>query len=236
MGSMTRLEIVTQGIAVVGRTDLTTTVTSDLKSWLRSQYRAWPFAFLRKSASVSLPAGTTALPVGAGEASITNEIQRILNPLFLMSGNYSSQSKAFIINLDNTGLGQDERLFDPVTRRGAPTQFKVRHVLSTVAPFRSAWKLIPIPVPEKTYTLNFDYIELPSDPCPNTTSIPLYPNDQTMIQLCKVRALEYANGPSDPDYQSALADLGSMVSFDRIHEAQVPGTNDLIQMDPATFR
>lgn len=239
MGYMTRAEILTEGLAVVGRTDLTTRCTAALKSWLRSRYASWPFAFLRQSMDgLALPSGTQSVFVGGGEGGVTNVIQRILNPIRVYTADYGTTAKGMIINLD-ADRDDDERTSNPLTMTGLPMQFKIRSTISTVTVAGltlRAWKIIPLPVPNKDYLLAFDYIEMPNDPCPNTTSVPLYPNDQTMIQLVKVRALEYANGASDPDFQAELAVLGQMVIHDQMTEGSVPGTNDLLTLDAGTFR
>lgn len=107
---------------------------------------------------------------------------------------------------------------------------------ATVAPSgKTCWELIPFPLPDRTYLVSFDYMYYPADPCPNTTSIPLYPNDETMEQAIQAAALRHMNGPADESYQASLAELNSMVVKDRITDGQVDGTNDLMRLDPDVF-
>lgn len=236
MGQLTRSEIVTQGQAEAGHSGLTTRLLEALVLWEESQYKSWPFGFLRKSrAGLVLPTGTTSLLIGAGEGGVTNMIQRILDPIFVGNSTYTILGKARILTLDNQSGELDERTKNPATNRGMPVAFKVRHALSTVSPFRACKELIPSPVPDREYTLNFDYIELPVTAQTASSGIPLYPNDQTMKKFVEMMATKWVNGAADPDYQSLRDELASMVNNDRVRDGQSEGQNLFLPLDPEVY-
>lgn len=235
MGQLTRAQIVLQGLQRAGRTDLTERATEALRNWLRSQYRAWPFWFLRQSReALALPAGTTALKVGTGEGGVTNEIQRILSPIHVYATDYSTNAVALITSLDQDEGTADVRVSSTSLRRGLPTTFKIRK--ATAASGGTCWQLVPNPVPDRSYLLTFDYIELPTDAIPSTSTIPLYPNDQTMVMAVEAFAFRYSNGPTDPDYMAAAAEVSEMVKADRIKDGQQPGTNDVVSLASDIYR
>ncbi len=237
MGQLTRTELITQGQAEAGVAGKDTRLLEALVLWEESQYKAWPFGYLRKARTdLALAAGVTALSVGAGEGGVTNMIQRILNPIWVTTSGFTTRFKAMIIGVDNQQIDLDERTSSSTTNRGLPQHFKIRHVLSTVSPYRSCLSLIPLPVPDRAYLLSFDYIELPITAQTGTgTGIPLYPNDQTMKKFIEMMALKWGNGASDPDYQACRDELGSMVTADRLKDGQGHGNNDSIQMDANVF-
>lgn len=236
MGQLTRSEIVVQGQAEAGQSGKNTRLLEALVLWEQSQFKAWPFGFLRKSkASLALLAGTTALSVGSGEGGITNMIQRILDPIYINNSGYTVKAKARIISLDQDDEEVDERVGNPALGRGLPTAFKIRHILSTVSPYRSCKSLIPFPVPDVAYQLNFDYIEIPITLQTDGSGISLYPNDQTMKKFVEMMATKWANGAGDADYQALRDELADMVQTDRIREGQSEGTNLQVPLDPAVY-
>lgn len=235
MGAKTRAQIVLQGCRQAGRLDLQTRATEALSDWLRQRAKDWPFLWTRQSREgLSLPAGTVSLKVGGGEGGITNEIQRILNPFWIYTAGFGTRSRALIQTLDNMDIHNESRVNDPASGRGIPTLFKVRTGMSASGVVCRT--LIPFPVPDRSYLLAFDYIELETDPAPTGATIPKYPNDQTMIMFVEMTVTKWANGASDPDYQALKADVADAVSRDRIHDAQEPGSNDAQGLDPSIFK
>lgn len=236
MGQLTRTEIVTQGQAEAGQKGKDTRLLEALVLWEQSQYKAWPFGYLRQTrTALALPAGTASLRIGAGEGGITNMIQTVQNPIWVSNTAYSIRSMALITGMENMDPALDERVNNPATNRGLPTAFKFRHALSTVSPYRSCLLLIPSPLPDRDYTLSFDYIELPITLQTDGSGIPLYPNDSTMKKFVECMALKWGNGSADPEYQACRDELGSMVTMDRIRDGQGNGNNMSLLRDPSVF-
>lgn len=235
MGSLTRAQIVTQGLQRAGRTDLNARATEALRTWLKARARDWPFLWTRKSREgLVLGAGVVSLSVGGGDGGITNEVQRILNPIWVYNTTYTTRSNGLIMSRDSVDLDTENRINNPATVRGLPTQFKI--LASTSASGLNAQSIVPVPLADKSYLLVFDYIETELDPIPLTTTVPKYPNEQTMIAFVEMIATKWANGASDPDYQALKEEVGLMIAADRIHDGQSPGSNDAVQLDPGVFK
>lgn len=236
MSKLTRLQIVTTGMLKGGRDDLASVMNERLNSWLRKEYASWPWTFLkRKKTGLVLATATTSLTIGAGSSSITEEIQRVLDPILVYNSTYSTKARARISQLVGGGIDFDEIVNNPLTNIGIPTRFKVRADTATWG----KWNLIPFPVPDRDLLLTFDYLTLPADIDTSTagdSEIPLYPSDRTMIQAVLTETLLDANGADDSAYNAALDLLGSYTIDDRVKYGQVPGDNDLVQLDPGVFR
>lgn len=231
MGQLTRLQIVTQGQLQAGRDDLATPLNIYFNAWLRSQYAAWPWPFLvRKQTGLALAAGAASISFGAG-ATVTPEVQRIIDPIFVYDSTYTTKARSRIRQLTSGDLLEDETINNPAIWRGLPTTFKVR----ADPTLWGKWTLVPIPIPDRNYLLTFDYLHQPADVAADAT-VPIYPNDRTMIQAVFSETLKYANGADDPAYQQALDVLGAMTIDDRVKYGVVPGTNDVVQLDQSIFR
>jgi hypothetical protein len=236
MGSMTRSELITEGLLQAGISPATyaTRAATWLKLWLKSQYRAWPWPFLLQSReALALPAGTTSLAVGNGSGGITEEIARILSPIWVYDSSYGTRMKAPIIEVVSFDPADNETINNPTTNRGLPTRFKVR-TNRTGGLVNS--KLIPLPVPNRDFLLQFNYIEIPIDPASSGTTVPLYKNDQTMIAAIKTAALREHLGSDDPQYQVANNELLQMAVADRVKDGLEPGFNDMVGLDNSVFR
>lgn len=235
MGQLTRLQIVNQGMLLAGRDNLAAVVNVDFNAWLRSVYMGWPFPFLTvKKSALALGAGVTSVAVGAGSGGVTLGIQKILSPLLVYTADQTSRGEAPIVQLTGGGVDFDEVVNPSTTWRGMPTQFKVA-ARSTWG----SWDLIPGPFPDKDYLLAFSYISQPADIDTTSTgdsTVPIYPNDRTMIQACMVQTLLYKEGADDSAYLQALDVLDAMVKSDKVKYGAVPGTNDMLQLDGSVFR
>lgn len=225
-------QIVNLGMQKAGRSDLGVQIGSYLSLWLRSVYSSWPWPFLvRRKTGISVPAGTTSLTIGKGSNGITQEIQKIIDPLFLYDSTYSTKARPRIRQIWGDDLRLDDTIRNPSTDIGLPHTWKVR----SRSDFWGKWDMIPIPVPDKDYLLAIDYIEMPVYPTADE-DIPLYPNVRTMVQAAYVETLKWTKGADDPAYQQSLDELNAAITEDKIRFGQVPGTNDLVILDPGTFK
>lgn len=229
MGTLTRGQIVTEGLLIAGNANLTTRANQWLNSWLRSHYRSWPWPFLiRRAQNITLAAGATSLAVGAGQNGITEQIQRVYDPVYVYTSDKKSRALARIRSVIAGPVDMDESALDSTNNRGMPTYFKVR----TYDSVWGAWNFQPFPYPDQSYQIAFDYLIQPADITSDVT-VPLYPNDQTMIQAVVAFASRYMKLDGAG---SELELLSAMGSDDRLKYGEVPGTNDQLLLDGASFR
>jgi hypothetical protein len=233
MGSMTRLEIITQGIAEAGVDDTNKSLAeTDLNLRLQRIYNAWPWPFLQKRASgVALAQGATSLDVGNGSGSITDLIRRILNPMYLYRSDYTYAGRISTRPIAGGPVSLDETINNPATLTGPPQLMKVRQH-STAA---GKWTLTPMPTPDRAYLMALDYIFTPANMTVGVggdASIPVYPNDSTMVKIVEVWALKYFKHETYTTERDVLAD---MVIQDRVVYGSVDGTNDNLALDDSVF-
>jgi hypothetical protein len=231
MGVLTRTELVTAALLKAGNTNLTTNAVTWLNAWLRSQYRGFPWPFLRRNASLlTLSSGATIKTVGNGNGGVAKAIQYLTGHVFIFTSDRATRARAYVRQVeDGDAFSHEDGLLS--TDTGLPTLFRVRQ--STVAETYGTWDLFPYPLPDKAYLLSFEYLMQPDNLAADAT-VPLYPNDRTMIQAIMCDALQYMDRRRE--YQMELGILGSMVNDDRMKYGQVPGTNDVLPLDPSTFR
>lgn len=232
MGTKTLAVIVSEGMALGGRTDsaLATPVAAWLNNWLEQTYLQWPWPWLYKSrVTLSLPTGTQSLTVGGGNGGITNKIQRVIDPIWVYdtSGNRSIGRVRKLTGGNVEAF--EERIQTASSFTGLPEQFRVRPG-STYG----VWSLVPIPFPDRDYLLAFDYIELPASQA--TSDTPIYPNDLTLVQAALVATLLYTNGHDAPDYQDAIQVLAKRVAQDRVGFGAALGINDTVDLDEGVYR
>jgi hypothetical protein len=227
MGSLTRGQIVTEGLLLAGNANLTTRANQWLNSWLRSHYRSWPWPFLiRRAQNITLSAGATSLLVGGGNNGITEQVQRLYDPVYVYTADKKSRAIARIRSVIAGPVDMDESVLDPADNRGMPQYFKVRS--NTVW---GTWQLEPYPYADQTYSLAFDYLIQPADITSDAT-VPVYPNDQTMIQAVVAWASRYMKLESAGGELELLSAMGS---DDRLKYGEVPGINDQLKLDGASF-
>jgi hypothetical protein len=232
MGIRTRAVLVSEGLLMAGNESLTTRANIWLDDWLRNVYRSWPWPFLNRRASgIALAAGTTALTIGGGSGGITLDIQRLIDPLYVYNSTKTAKQRARIVALNAGPIDQDESVLDSTLGRSIPIQFKAR----ANSALWGKWDLIPYPVPDVAYLLAFDYLEQPANLASDST-IPLYPNDRTMMWAVMAAALVYTEGVESPPAQAALSAVDGMVVQDRMKYGEVPGINDVWGLDPNVFR
>jgi hypothetical protein len=238
MGQLTRAQIVTQALSKAGAdaTALTTLANTWLNTRLRTLYASWPWPFLHRPVSaIPLAAGTTALVVGAGSGGITNEIKRILDPLYIYDSAYTTKGKIRIRALLDETLDMELATQDTALNRGRPELVKV----VADSALWGRWNLIPYPVPDKAYLLKLDYIEQPADI--NTAAggdavKPIYPSDRTLVAAVVAEILAYDEGLESPAAAVAEEEYGALAVQDRVRYGEVFGTNDQLGLDGSVFR
>jgi hypothetical protein len=229
MGSRTHDTLISEALLLAGNANLTSRASVWLNTWLRSQYTAWPWPFcIRSLSDYSLPEGTQSLSFGNGSGGVTLEIHQIRDPVYLYNSEKTQRYEARIRELVGVSADNDERAINTTTKRGIPSEVKVR----ADASIEGKWTLYFDPVPDRALLLAFDYHVIPADVSGSTK--PRYPNDRTMIQAIYAEAMKYMD--RQDVYQTALSVLASMVVDDRLKYGEVPGTNGTWGLDAKTFR
>lgn len=234
MGANTVAEIIAEGTSLAGRDDTTVTTKALgwLNKWLRSQYQAWPWPFLiQRRSGLALVAGTQSILVGGGNSGITHQIKKVEDSFFLRTSDFGGRYRPRIMNSTNVPLELDPDMQNTTTQRGPPERIQVR---AGTSPTNGVWQLIFYPTPDRAYLLNFDYQFLPAAHTV-TSDIPLYPNDQTMVQLIAGKTRQFADGLDDPAAVAALDVAAAMAIDDRTKSGQIPGTNDVWGLDGGVF-
>lgn len=234
MGSMTRAQIVTAGMQRAGRTDIATIANGYLNNRLRTWYSRFQWPFLtRRATAVALAQGSQSLAFGAGSGGETLPVRLILNPMWVYTSDYSQRGKLLVRQLTDGEIWQDETVNNPASNLGLPAIAKVKADKTTWG----LWSIVPQPFPDRAYLLAIDYVVQPADIDTSTagdSTIPLYPNDETMIQAVEADVLRFSRKLQE--WQLAEGRLGELMAGDKLSFAIVPGTNDLVGLDPNTFR
>jgi hypothetical protein len=229
MGVMTRTQLVSAALNEAGNTSLTTLAQGWLNDWLDSSAAGWPWPQIqRRIGNVALVTGTQSLSVGAGSGGITLRVLRIIDPIWVYSSDYSTRVRARVLPITQSALEWDETINDPTRNLGVPTRFKIRTDETTF--FK--WSLIPTPVPDRDLLLALDYLCIPAQ-LTGDSQVPWYPNDRTIRQAIKVAALAYMKRADELQGEREM--LKSFVTEDKVKYGEIPGTNDQLGLDPATF-
>jgi hypothetical protein len=231
MGQLTAAQIITNGLAKAGRTNLTTLAQGWLNSWLSKAYGAWPWPFLtRKASGLSLVTGAQSLDVGSDATALNGVlIKRIMDPIWVYNTARTVKTTARIRTLLGGLAEDDEHVVDSATHTGIPAVFKVRADSSKYG----KWALIPSPFPDRDCLLTFNYLVSPTRITDFDTA-PLYPEDETMELCVEAHALRYGKQGAESDEK--FKELAARVLNDRIAYGQVDGTNDVLPLDTGVFK
>jgi hypothetical protein len=223
MGSFTRLEIVTRGMARAGNTGYQTEAEYALNAFLLRTAADYPWPKLHRSVTgVALGEGAQSISFGNGSSGVTRQVQRILNPLWVYKSDFTIQGRTRVRVLTG-GLQQEEdRIQDPTKSRGLPYQVRVRPDASV----DGRWTIIPWLVPDQAYQLAVDYIELPAVPVIGTAgdaTVPWYPSDETMVQCV---CTEVVHNWEPERWAQELSVLAALEGKDKGRYGTAPGIND----------
>lgn len=235
MATLTRTQIVSAGLQKAGQPQLTTHANTWLNAALRRAYGSWNWPFLHKRlGGIALATGTTSFDFGAGSNGETLDVKRVLDPVRLYTSGYTAKGRARIRNVNDTDLDIDETLNDPSKGRGIPTTFKVR--LSTS--IQGRWTLYPNPIPDKDYLVALEYLFLPAN-LSGDSSVPIYPEDETLIQMVYVEALRFMDDERGLLLTKIAAEdskLQAMLVADRLAHGSAEGINEDQLLDDNIFR
>lgn len=231
MARLTVAQLITNGGVIGGNDTVANWCLVKLNAWLRKHYNAWAWPFLIKQATgITMGAGLATLDVGAGNGGLAPQISRIFSPIYFRSNGFGTRSKAPVRQLVGGPASAMAGNVDPSSNVGMPQAF-------TVSPQQTAagleYQTLGVyPYTDMPYILAFTYQVLPDDVV--SASVPLYPNEMTLIQVCKCATIEYDNSNS-PWFAQEEAILASMVSADRDAYGGNASFGDTVQLDDSTF-
>lgn len=228
MGSLTRTQIVTAGLAVAGNTGSALEANTWLNAWLRNQATSWDWTALQRQISnIALGSGVPSLSFGAGSSGVTLEVQRVRDPILVYDSAYTVRRKARVRTINDPLLDEDETVNNPTTNKGTPTHVKVMPDETT----QGKWTLFFTPIPDRAYLLKVFYVVIPAD-LTSDSQKPWYLNDQRMIDF--ITAMSWKR--DDPGrHVSEMEEVWRGVTADRTRDAQ-DGHNNMVKLNSDVFR
>lgn len=227
MGRLTRDEIVTEGQLLAGRDDIATQANGWLQRWLDAVAASWPWPVLQAEAiGIALGTGINSLTLGHGVGGITDDIQKILDNVWIYDSTRTFKRRLRIRHQ----LSAPSDRIGPVNNTGTPATARV-----FAGPVLGEWKLTLEPTPERDYLLVVAYLTLPAAIVLGT-EIPWFPNDETMVQAVAFKVSEYHNGKDSPITQAFQQNLAGLIANDRVRYGSIVGVNDSMALDPSVFR
>lgn len=225
MGNLTALQIIQQGTLQAQRDDADTLALGWLNRWLSSIAAAWPWPVLsRESNGLAVSASIT---VGDANGGVTEKILRVLDNTWIYPADRSARSTRVRIRTQLTS--PNDRVGPSSQASGKPTQARV---------FQSTfgqWVMYFDVAPDITYNLSLAYLAQPAQ-ITNTSDMPWYPNDETMVQAVAFNCHRYFDGKDSPKTQAVQEDLAALAAADRLRYGSANGINDKVQLNPARFR
>lgn len=232
---------------MAGAPDAAPTVNVYLNQWLRSraQDQMWP-ELIKRGKTISVPQGQQdvvvgATPGGSANSGISDQIFRIVDPIWIYSSDYSSRGEARIRHLFGGTIDDDETINDPTTNKGIPTLVKARIAgyAPGTKPQLGAWALVFTPYPDKAYLAVIDYSIIPADldttvGGADASTAPWYPNDLTMLSY--IEHLGHRFKQRSQLAAMKLQETNESILNDRMKLGTVPGTDDVNEVDEGMFR
>jgi hypothetical protein len=233
MGQMTRQEIVREGLLFAGDSKLTVRAEIWLNTWLRSQYAAftWPF-LLKEKSNIPLLSGQASFLLGAGEGGVPEDIRRVIDPIWLYDTARNTRQQIRIQSFVETDTHNELEVNLAAHHRGLP-------VSARVAASNAKWGQWEIRFDkwaDRNYIAMVKFYFLPANIALGSAGDairPIYPNDRTLIKVVEMEALRFKR---DPEAQTALEIVSSMVVDDRLKFGEVPGQGDYLDLDRSTFK
>jgi len=227
MGSLTVAQILSEGGLQAGDTGKINRARVDLLAWLRSQYRGflWPF-LKRELTGAALGVGSTSFTLGAYAGGVTQQLQRVNDPLTVYTPDFSMRGKVRVMTDYGDSVMEPLIPGDPNFPKGMPTLCRITHT-GVVGQRKIDFNAQA----DRNYLLKISYYMLPSDP--GDSEVPLYENDRTMIQAVASFVLKYNKAEN---YMIEADLLRSMVLEDRLKYGTEPGMNDMLPLDPKVFK
>lgn len=231
MGQLTRDTILSEALLLAGDDRLTERAKVWLNTWLTATYDRFNWPFLQRNyQGMPFASGVTKITIGNGLPVgnvIAEQIKYINSPIGVYDSGYTLLVNA---NVQQVSSLPEQYMSNPATNIGVPTLFRVRHAVSQWG----KWDIVPNIVPDRNLLLAINYQPTVLH-ITDGTQVPIYPNDRTMIQAVITEAYRYMR--SMEEYAHELEVLSEMVKGDKLtYGTGVPGSQDVLQLDPAVFR
>lgn len=226
MGTLTRDTIVSEALELAGDTSLTNRANVWLNLFLRSEYRAWDWDFLKRQTVLTLASGAVSASMSLTRATMA----KVLNVYAHRPAGTIGASLELRRKLTKAGLyaGLDSEKHPLLVRTsgesGAPEYWGFDS--------RTATGLIYVwPRADQAYSLDVEWVETPADP--GASDLPTYPDDETMVQAVFVKALKHLQDERAGEEESKLEVMRQRV---RGLERDASGTYATATLDPDVFR
>lgn len=226
MGVMTRGDIVTEGLLIAGRDDLSDRANVWLQIWLNSVAASWPWPqLLNQRSGIPLLSGEFLVDVGNGNGGVTNPILRVIDNIWIYTADKRQRGRVRL----------KQRHSEPAVIRNLVTETGLPSECIINPGGFGVWQLLFRPTADRDYLLVMDTIEQQAQ-LTTDAEIPWYPNDATMIQLVAAEAMKFDDGPDSEAFQAQAGQLTGMTANDRMRYGAYPGINDMMQLDPSVYR
>jgi hypothetical protein len=244
MGDKTRAQLMGEAGLAASNDQGQPYIRTFLDNWLTRTAKTWSWPVLKKrvlNLPIALGAARVAVGRGAscsinGQTLTTHYVHKLLGGyvLWRAQSGFSPYGRANVRPLLDANPDNDADLSDPLARKGTPATVKVRQTDN------GALSLELDPTPDRAMYLNFDVHWVPPSlgSTPATDGlIPWYPNDRTLVQVCKCALIEMdTGGEGDPEFDSEMAKLAGMVVDDRDFDGDQAGDDQVMGLDPSVFR
>lgn len=220
MAQATRLSIITDGLALAGRDELASLAEAWLQRWLDSVAASWDWPMLRRElAALALPVAGS--PSGGFNlltvSTVGSKVLKVFDNATISDvANQTGTGLTKVAIYNNRSLASSDRMND-VTHGRPQTMRLAQPAFGTYDAYFSPW-------PDKQYYMNVAVKVLP-EPMTDDDDIPWFPNDETMVQLVRFKALEFTDAGS-PDMVMAQQQLASLLSNDRVRYGQLDDVSD----------
>lgn len=212
-----------------GRDNLATVMNAALNDWLDRAGRSWTWPVLtRRTEPLTLGAGLTELTLGAGSGGITRRLTHVIGRPWILTGTLqapTSRSKLALFSLHDS----TDALLSSFPSTGRPRRFAIERLS------QDQLKMVFDVVTDQPYLLNITTHELEPRIVTGTT-VPWYPEDETMIQAVMAATLRQENGPESPSYQAAIAELTDLMATDKIRHGTSASLNTTMGLDEEVYR
>lgn len=232
MGTLTRGTIVSEGMLLAGRDDLTARANVWLQLWLNAVAASWPWTQLKRvyvsGVSPDSQVGTiggAVITYGNAGAGGDYTVLRVLDNCWLYDENQTFRKRIRILPQESEPFFVTQAA---ANRRGVPEQAQLVQTDGT-------WALFFDPAPDREYFMSNTVIQQGAQLAADA-DIPWYPNDNTMVNYIAAKTQEYDDGSDSPAFRAAIEAVTNAVRDDRMRYGSDIGNNDRMILDAAVFR
>lgn len=234
MGTLTRTQVISEGLLLAGRDEYSTAAQGWLQRWLDSVAQSWDWPLLRKeylgyAIDPSL-ANSAGQQFGIGGTASTGPATRVLDiydNVWLYKADGSVQQR---VQLQRFTRQPKDKLAVDGQGKGMPNL-----LLAELDGF-GKYRFFLTPEADRTdYLLSVPYKELPAA-LASDSDVPWFPVDEVLVQAVCFKALEYVDGKDADSTIAAQQTLAGLLSEARVRHAGQSPDGDRLMLDRAIFR